>query len=203
MSGPVTVTSTGAEVARICANAGAFVPARANTKMLALRSLAGRLEARGTDGYAAGVDSTEAATTGVISVALTLDDLGTIESAARKQKKGAVTLSLDPESVTLQWATPSGRESETVPCEPYPLAWSELDRLMNRAYGEERPEFVAYDPALFSRFAKVRCESDRVMDLWFADSQKPVLVKIGPTFRGLVMPLQRERAAEYAPEGLW
>jgi hypothetical protein len=205
MTAEVRVTAPGNEIARICANAAAFVPAKAETQMLALRALAGRLEARGTDGYAAGVDSTEAGTTGIASVALARDDMALIETKARSVVKATVTLILTPAQVSLSAEGKSGELlTGSVPAAPYPVAWAALDRLMERDFSENRPEFVAFDPQLFGRVAKVKVPApDRVMDLWFSDPEQPVLVKIGPTFRGLVMPLHRKRAEAYAPEGLW
>lgn len=244
-----TATLPGTELARVLANAGAFVPAKAITQMLALRLSDGRVEARGSDGYAAGIDYAPAALTGPsVAVALTRDDMGTIESKARAGKTNNVTLTVEAHSVTLtlwgqqksqakanpqepqaavqvpqeQALWPSSPQAPAEAQEPeselaaetetmveveateYPLApWAQLEELLARSRPEARPEFVAFDPLLFARFAKVRAMPDRVMDLWFDSAESPVLVKIGPTFQGLVMPLQRERAEAYTPEGLW
>lgn len=212
MTGSARATLPGAELARICANAGAFVPARAQTKMLALRIVGDRVETAGTDSYAVGTDSAPAnvTTTGQtfplgVAHALSRDDMADIESAARQRKKELVTLILEPTLIALQWATPEGEpERLEVAPEPYPAqAWQAVETMLNRQRGESRPEFVAFDPALFAHFAKVRAEKDRVMDLWFSSAESPVLVKIGETFRGLVMPLQRAQAERYTADGLW
>lgn len=205
MSDAIRASTTGTDLARVCANAGAFVPARADIKMLCLRLKADTIEAAGTDGYAAGTDSIPAHVTGgPVSFALSSESMTAIEQAARAVKKDTVTLQIGETDVTLMWAIKGNPDSLTVEMLPYPWQdWGALDEMLNRPVTELRPSFVAFDPALFSRFAKVRAENDRVMDLWFHSAELPVLAKIGPTFRGLVMPLKRERAAEYAPEGLW
>lgn len=205
MTEAVRASLTGEALARICANAGAFVPARAETKMLALIIGSEQVEARGTDGYAAGVDYAPAHTTGgTARLALSKEDMELVERTARSQKKELVTLTVAPQRLTVQFAENGEPNATDVQALPYPgQAWGMLDSLLCRTLGEARPEFVAFDPALFSRFSKVRAEQDRVMDLWFSSAQLPVLVKIGATFRGLVMPLQRQQAAEYTPEGLW
>jgi hypothetical protein len=172
--------------------------------MLALIITEGRIEARGTDGYAAGADYAPAHTTGVSRVAISREGLNEIETTARANKKDNVTVVLTAQTVTLQFAPKGEPESVTGPALPYPaMQWAHLDRLMERERGEARPEFVAFDPHLFARFAKVRAPLDRVMDLWFSTAEQPVLVKIGGSFRGLVMPLKRAKAEEYTPEGLW
>jgi len=205
VSDAIRASTAGTDLARVLANAGAFVPARADLKMLCLRIKADTIEASGTDGYAAGNDSIPAHVTGgTVSFALTSESMTALEQAARAVKKDPVTLQVGETDVTLMWAVKGTPDSLTVEMQPYPWQdWGALEEMLNRPVTEERPQFVAFDPALFSRFAKVRAENDRVMDLWFHSAELPVLVKIGATFRGLVMPLQRARAAEYAPEGLW
>lgn len=200
-------TVTGADLARALSNALAFVPARAQAQLLRLTVASDQVRAAGSDGYAAGFDhcqaTVESPTSQFPQVALARDAWAELESDSRAMKKEVVILTVEASRVAL--ATPDGEQQtwETVPL--MGEAWEFLDNAFARQEHAQTgvPAFVAFDPALFSRFSKVKAEHDRVMDLWFAGADAPALVKIGPTFRGLVMPVHREAAAQYVEDGLW
>jgi hypothetical protein len=77
------------------------------------------------------------------------------------------------------------------------------------------PELIAFDPALLAYFSKVKVAKvkgkanetlERAMDLCVFDAKEPVLVKIGPTFRGAIMPIDRDVHRENVEQfdgGLW
>ncbi|MCG5459634.1 hypothetical protein PSH03_005420 [Micromonospora sp. PSH03] len=67
------------------------------------------------------------------------------------------------------------------------------------------PGVMTLDPVLWSRFAKVKADkSERMADVLMTDGYEPVLIKIGPTFKGLLMPIEREiHETNIGPEGLW
>jgi hypothetical protein len=88
--------------------------------------------------------------------------------------------------------------------------WEACDGLLERL--EERdpslPNVAMFDPSLLARFAKVKTPGKQLthMDMWFADASNVVLVKIGARFRGAIMAVNRDVAAEnehMEPEGLW
>jgi hypothetical protein len=70
---------------------------------------------------------------------------------------------------------------------------------------EDQPFRTAFQPQLLQRFAKVKADkAERVADLAIADPDAPVLVKIGPSFKGLIMPVSRAvHAVNVGQEGLW
>lgn len=68
------------------------------------------------------------------------------------------------------------------------------------------PGSLMLNPSLFAKFGKVRSDrKERMADLLFGDSPcDPVLVRIGPAFRGLLMPVHRDAHAKTIGEdGLW
>jgi hypothetical protein len=59
---------------------------------------------------------------------------------------------------------------------------------------------------VLNRFGKVKADKDgRMMDLKLTgDKLEPVLVKVGPTFRGIIMPIDRGvNAKNIGEDGLW
>ncbi|MFD6970154.1 hypothetical protein [Streptomyces sp. NPDC059949] len=92
--------------------------------------------------------------------------------------------------------------------------WDMLDGLFTRLEGRKPalPELVAFDAALLARFSKVKAPKvknhdanlDRCLDMCVFNSKEPILIRIGPTFRGVIMPIDRDVHAEnLGPDGLW
>jgi hypothetical protein len=84
-----------------------------------------------------------------------------------------------------------------------PAAWAALSELFER-YEDPNSVFLL-DMGLASRFRLVKSDkNERKADWMIRDPEEPILVKVGPSFRGLMMPLARERHAEaVGQDGLW
>lgn len=197
-------TVEGEALARVAYNALVFVPKSALNRLVRLKLSATHVEISGTDGYAGGKDSAPVhnGPGTPVEVTLTRDDLEALEATSRAWKKAALALTLTPGELVV-----SGGPGEPLRIEigqHQHEAWRMVDRLFELGeQGAWATGPVAYDPALLSRFAKVKSPADRVADFLWRGPGLPVLVKVGQTFVGLVMPLDRPRAEAYSPEGLW
>lgn len=215
----ITIEAT--ELARILGNAIAFIPARSLIKTARLVFTKERLIAEGTDGYAAGSDWALIESSKVPEgeyVELLIErgsapsgdkpgsGIALLESVARKEgKKYPATLSigdqltLDVQGEKATVAIANNGHDEGV--------YSALAEVFGSAEKREAaiPGVVCFDPALLSRFTKVKADkTERMADFLMSDTHGPVLVKIGPSFRGLIMPIDREdHANKQGPEGLW
>lgn len=199
-----TASVEGEGLARVAFNALAFIPARARDQFIRVSLSASSIEFAGSDGYAAGKDNAPVhnGPGAAISFAIERDALVEIEAYARANKKSPIGLSCYGGALHL-----SG------PIEPYTCAvsaphveaWTLLDAIFQATELQSQPWFgaAAFDPALLARFSKVKAANERVADFLFVGPEKPVLVKVGGTFRGLVMPVYREPAEAYSPDGLW
>ncbi|MFF0481037.1 hypothetical protein [Streptomyces sp. NPDC004435] len=171
----------------------------------------------GTDGYAVGQDSApvedyEGPAEGV-TVHLGRDALADLDSGGRKDKKGFGRVELRPGDGLI--FRPGNNDVPTAGgdliAQADPRVWDMLDTLFTRLEGRPPalPELVAFDPALLSRFSKVKAPKGkdglgRALDMCVYDSKGPILVKIGPTFRGVIMPIDREVHEEnVGQDGLW
>jgi hypothetical protein len=116
------------------------------------------------------------------------------------------------ESVHLEWfpgdglvlAAGASRESVEDGAGLTPAAaWQALEGLFER-YEDPRSMFLL-DVGLASRFRLVKSDkNERKADWMIRDPEEPILVKVGPSFRGLMMTVARERHAEaVGQEGLW
>jgi hypothetical protein len=83
------------------------------------------------------------------------------------------------------------------------VAWQALEGLFERY--EDPSSMFMLDMGLASRFRLVKSDkNERRADWMIRDPEEPVLIKVGPSFRGLMMPIKREVHAEaVGPEGLW
>jgi hypothetical protein len=88
--------------------------------------------------------------------------------------------------------------------------WDLCDELLTVLQSRELqvPHIFTLDPSLLVRFNKVRSSgnADRVMDFNYQGEGHAILVKIGPTFIGAIMPIDREVYAanqDDGQEGLW
>lgn len=82
-------------------------------------------------------------------------------------------------------------------------AWQALEGLFER-YEDPNSVFML-DMGLASRFRLVKSGKGERKAAWMIrDPEEPILVKVGATFRGLMMPINAEKHAEaVGPEGLW
>lgn len=208
------------EMARAAYNALAFVPARSQVKTARLELSGAGLTVTGTDGYAIGqdtapVESYEGPSEG-LTVHVDREALAALDTGGRKDKKGFGKLEVHPGDGLI--FRPANNDTPTAAQDASAQAddglWGMLDSLFQRL--ERRmpalPELVAFDAALLARFSKVKAPKvksgdsnlDRCLDMCVYDSKEPILIKLGPTFRGVIMPIDRDVHAEnVGPEGLW
>lgn len=201
----------GVELARILSNAYSMVPARAQQQHFTVNIGDGFVMAGGTDTYIAGIDHAQAQTTGDINrgVSISRDALEHIERIARLTgKKNNVQLFLRTGGLRLVYQDETG-DTQTYDSEGIGLmeveVWNLIfDLLQGQHFEPEFPKYSAFNPALFARLAKVKAEGKEAMDIWWGRGDgRPALVKLGPTFVALVMPLDRERSRKYSPTGHW
>lgn len=189
----------GLELSRVLNNALAFVPARAKTPFIRLSVGWGYVSCMGTDTYAVGSDSAVAATSGSTSVTLGRSDAVDLEKAARADKKGYGTLTLERGGV-LFLPSQASVEGSGVAQEfgDHSELWDACEALLVRL--EDRtvslPVTVAFQPDILARFAKVKAVGENVADFYFSDESSQVLVKFGESFRGAIMPITRDKAPE-------
>ena len=116
------------------------------------------------------------------------------------------------ESVHLEWfpgdglVLAAGSSRESVPDAAgltSPAAWQALEGLFERY--EDPSSVFLLDMGLASRFRLVKSDKgERRADWMIRDAEEPILIKVGPSFRGLMMPIQRETHAEaVGQDGLW
>ncbi|MFI8237588.1 hypothetical protein ACIF83_10105 [Streptomyces sp. NPDC085866] len=212
-----SMTLPSEEMARAAYNALAFLPARAMVKTARIEVGPAGLRATGTDGYAIGQDSgpVEDYEGPADGVTLHVDRsvLADLDTAGRKDKKGFGKLEIRPGDGLI--FRPGNNDTPTVGQDAAASAddalWGMVDTLFTRLEGRPLalPELVAFDPALLMRFSKVKVPKgkgnlDRALDMCIFNSKEPILVKIGPTFRGVIMPIDRDVHAEnVGPDGLW
>jgi hypothetical protein len=131
------------------------------------------------------------------------EDLDRVVSFARQHAKQDVMLSWFPgDGLVLQAG--SSRESVPDSAGTTPAAyWTELPALLER-YEDPSSVFVL-DMALAARFRLIKSDKNERRAAWMIrDPEEPVLIKYGPTFRGLMMTIKLERHAEaVGQEGLW
>ncbi|MEV6730578.1 hypothetical protein [Streptomyces sp. NPDC051364] len=208
------------EMARVAYNALAFLPARSMVKTARLELSPEGLRATGTDGYAIGQDSAPvddySGPPGGFTVHVDRTVLAELDTAGRKDKKGFGRLEVRPGDGLI--FRPGNNDTPTAGQDVSGQAddnlWAMLDSLFTRLEGRKPalPELVAFDAALLARFSKVKAPKvknhdanlDRCLDMCVFNSKEPILIKIGPTFRGVIMPIDRDVHAEnIGPDGLW
>jgi hypothetical protein len=171
----------------------------------------------GTDGYAIGQDSApveeyDGPAEGV-TVHVGRDVLAELDTAGRKDKKGFGKFEVKPGDGLV--FRPGNNDVPTAgqdaAAEADEALWSMLDVLFTRLDGRpvSVPELVAFDPGLLARFSKVKAPKGkdglgRALDMLIFDSKEPILCKIGPTFRGVIMPIDRDvHEQNVGTDGLW
>jgi hypothetical protein len=194
------------ELARVAANALAFLPARSKYKHARLSIGLGVVGITATDGYAVGSDHTLATTTGGGSVYVDREALAELDKAGRADKKWSGDLEVFPGDC-LKFTSSDGTEVAVPIHEPVEELWVAVDGLFERLDGgaPRLPAVVALDPQLLMRFSKVKADkAERIADFVITDPEAPILVKIGPSFRGIIMPVNRgAHAALVGEDGLW
>lgn len=215
-----SVTLPSEEMARAVYNALAFLPARSMVKTARLELSSEGLRATGTDGYAIGQDTCPVESYSGPSEGLTVhvgrSVLADLDTAGRKDKKGFGRLEVKPGDGVI--FRPANNDTPTAGQDLASQAddnvWAMLDDLFKRLEGRppSMPELVAFDAALLARFSKVKAAKvktgdsnlERCLDMAIFDAKEPILIKIGPTFRGVIMPIDRDVHEEnVGPEGLW
>ncbi|MFE4355123.1 hypothetical protein [Kitasatospora sp. NPDC056800] len=89
--------------------------------------------------------------------------------------------------------------------------WGACDDLLEpleAGEGERPPDKAMFDPSLLGRFSKVKTPGRQLthMDMLFTDASNVTLVRIGARFRGAIMAIDRETAANHPDmeqEALW
>jgi hypothetical protein len=209
------------DMARVVYNALSFLPARSMVKSARLELSSDGLRATGTDGYAIGQDwcpvEDYSGPQGGLTVHVDRSVLADLDTAGRKDKKGFGKLELRPgDGLVFRPGnndTPSAGQDLSATAEP---VWDFIDDLFTRLAGRPLalPELVAFDAALLARFSKVKAPKvklegsganlERCLDMCVFNAKEPILIKIGPTFKGVIMPIDRDVHAEnVGPEGLW
>ncbi|MDM4718472.1 hypothetical protein QTQ03_02255 [Micromonospora sp. WMMA1363] len=207
--------------ARGLANALAFIPANSRfvNVWIRLNPESLTMEICGTDGYAAGLSTvpldrhSDPPERREFLIRKGKADTKVAEGAAglertvRMAGKGPCDVSFIDTIVQVE---PMGGETLRVALVHAPEMFDYYQQLSEHIGTAEKrsetmPGVVCLDPALWSRFSKVKTDkTGRMADLLFGDSPlDPVLVKIGPAFRGLIMPIDRAvNAKNVGAEGL-
>lgn len=211
MTGPMTQFSIAApELARLTHNALAFMPARSAVKVCRLLLDTSALYITATDLYTAGTDWAGCITDDDAQIDLSREDLQTLDKIARAKKKEEIRIEirhqdgLSIEDDNGAWMPFLDASSQRQPED----LWERVDEMLTRL---ERvspviPETLMVDPAFFSRFGKVKCDGETIADLYISSPDDPILVKIGRTFRGAFMPVDRAEASQsesVGPAALW
>lgn len=190
-------------------NALAHFPAR-NVRLGALEVTltADRLTAIGSDGYTAGVDYCTARGQGEPAVMhIERSEAQALEAMLRRNKKAIASLQVSAEGLTV-----SAGSDDDMDILDVRFTFDADDRIRYQliidaiAAREGRDTVAMIDPALMGRFGKVKTvDGDRHADFrWDREGIDPMLVKVGPTFVGLIVPIDREVNAEAnGTEGLW
>jgi hypothetical protein len=205
------------ELARLTHNALAFMPARSAVGVCRLTIGRDRgtpvLEITSTDLYAAGKDFAELEDfpRGTFeSIDLSREDLVTLDKIARAKKKEEIRIEirhqdgmsvLDDNGAWMPFLDASDRRQ---PVNLWDLVDESLARL--ERVSPAIPEALLIDPSIMAKFGKVKCSGETIADLYISDPSDPILVKIGSTFRGAIMPVDRNTAGnsdQVGPQGLW
>lgn len=191
------------------ANALAFLPARSKVQN-ALLTIAngGYVTITATDTYTVGQDSCEVGEVGETTIEVEVDREGlqAIDKAARGDKKKQGHLEIF-NGDCVKYTGTEGNEAVAHATQPDYETWNAIQGLLTSL--EKRavalPQVIAFDPSLLMRFSKVKADkTERIADFFITDAWAPVLVKIGTTFTGAIMPIEREvHSNNVGPDGLW
>lgn len=215
-----SVTLPSEEMARAAYNALAFLPARSMVKTARVELGPAGLRITGTNGYAVGQDTAPvedySGPEGGLTVHVDRGVLADLDSAGRRDKKGFGRFEVRPDDGLIfrpgNNDVPAAGQDASAQADE--RVWSFLDDLFTRLERKTPalPELVAFDPALLAMFSKVKAPKvktgdsnlERALDMCVFDAKEPILIKIGPTFRGVIMPIDRDVHEEnVGPDGLW
>lgn len=195
------VTLDASSVSRVIGNALAFLPAASKVRHVLVDFRESCLIVMGTDGYTAGRDSAQLLSAeGVppegIPVLIEVAQAKEVDGYARKTRRGLLEIVVSPEGTL----TVTGEEDGgvTVPWEETEHVLAIYERVEDvltktEALGRGWPGTLMFDPSLMSRFGKVKADNtSRMADVSATDDRAPILIKIGPTFTGLCMPIRRQ-----------
>jgi hypothetical protein len=195
------------ELARLTHNALAFMPARSAVKVCRLTYFFPVLEITATDLFTIGRDfATVGGAPGEASIDLSREDLQALDKAARAAKKEdarVIIRACDGMEYMAEDVHGSFLDS-SAQRNPEDL-WARCDELLARLAPEH---LCLIDPKFMNPFGKIKASggAETIADLSISDAGSQISVKIGATFRGAIMPVDREEAEaseEVGPEGLW
>lgn len=200
------------ELARITHNALAFMPARSAVKVchiiVGMDHGTPTMIIQATDLFIVGQDQagTSELPYGFFArIDLSRDDVVTLDKIARAKKKDIVELDIvhqDGLSILDDngaWMPMRDASDQRTPVD----LWDRCDELLRR---ETPTQLLLIDPKMMSAFGKVKCAGETIADLSIADTESQISVKIGATFIGAIMPVDRDKAStseDIGPEGLW
>jgi hypothetical protein len=205
----VTVRVECGALAVAASNALAFFPANSQIKQARMHLAGSSLCFTATDSYAAGRDycTVNAVDGDAFAVLIDRAALIDLEKVARAGKKTEGDLTVTPGD-GFRFKALDG--SDDPPIAHFDLSAGnesvyELYDAIDDMLTPEQEFRVAFQPMLLQRFSKVKADKDeRIADVCIDDPDSPVLVKIGQTFKGLIMPVSRSAHAELiGDEGLW
>jgi hypothetical protein len=198
------------DAAALCRVAGNV--AHVHKKNATIRSVLFTVDADGVtilggDPYAAAYDWTPAegfkANRGTVRIEIPREGLDAVTSFCRQHPKQDVVLSWFPgDGLVLQIGSSREAVEDATGMTP-DAAWRGLAALFER-YEDPSSVFVL-DMGLTSRFRLVKSDKSERRAAWMIrDPEEPILVKYGPYFRGLMVPIKLERHAEaVGQDGLW
>lgn len=222
-----SVNVESAEFARILSNTLPFFPARSPVKVGRLEFEPGSIVATATDTYTIGRDTCDLdADIAPIAVEVNREGWQALQETARKDKAGGWgRIEYHPgDALVFTPSTNEYKRGKTVEL-LNPVAardmtgerweftveglegvefWRMCDELLERMDGDVR----AFDPDYLGRFGKVRLpkdsETDKVLDLLWQGQTEPMLARVGPSFIGAIMPVDRLTYAENnGKDALW
>ena len=222
------------DLSRVLGNALAMVPASAQVNAIGVLAYSDMFAAVGTDGYIAGRDHTAPRSfrgdpyRANQPFLIAREHAAEIERFARidpervmpSGKTGGPRKASESIEITISdemFEVASGGVTRS-----YPIARDERQQRIVGTVAElldqDTPEYplgalnrpVMVNPELFGRFGKIKPDkAGRMADLFIqrdpgAEDIGPILVKIGPTFRGLIQPVDRAvNAKNIGQDGLW
>lgn len=199
-------------MAKAFGNALAFMPARSLVKYGLIIIRQGTVYTAGTDGYAAGTDQAPVSDSNLGSLSefaflVDKDGMTALDKAARESKKTPGSLTVEADNSLTFHGEGGPVTVETFIDERTEELYDTLTEIIEKTEGRPPviPGVLCLDPGLWSKFAKVKADNtSRKADLLMSDSYEPVLIKIGPTFKGLLMPVDREvHGKNVGEDGLW
>ncbi|WP_433224479.1 hypothetical protein [Microtetraspora malaysiensis] len=211
------LTATAGDLSKCLTNAEGWLPAKSSVPVALVVADGHSLRVTVTDTYTAGeatspVES-DRGTTELVEISRS--DLAELAARARKDgaKKTLVRLTVESDKGVILHGSVDESAAETATAlqavKPGELdgVWETVAELFER--GEENvtrlPDQLMVNPGYLALFNKVRPDqTGRGVDLYIGEAGKPILGKVGPNFRGLIMPMDRIKNADtLGPEGLW